>query len=461
MKDNKLFAALKRADNKIYIADYIIFGVIAVFCYLVFMQGDILVTGNRAWQFYNSNFFNYYDVLQKWTNDNGATYLPTTFLFFAVWLLPLKILGFAAPETLMTSHFIYNMWYKLLPTCFFFITALFIYKLAVIIGMSKNKSKVCAASFVTLPVAFFNQFIFSQYDIFTVFFMVLGLYFFFRNKKFDKCFFCLSFGVAITFKYYAILIFLVFLLLKEKRIIDIAKYGLCSLWLLIIEIACFYPSKGFRDGVFGFGALTYVSQEDFTTILGSVSYFQILVMFIVIWAYFVKPKDTQDLIKWGFYLSCGVCFAQFALMTWHPQWLLFGAPFWVISASFNKNTKKFLWLDCLYTYSFYAVVLTQWTGNVDSQTMRYGILGKIFGGNAISRFACEFYPNPGKNMMLAVLFVVLLSFFVFKHPKFTLEDLSYDDGEYNIWLLRLRLWLAFLLYAGPCFISFLFSVGIL
>ena len=113
MKDNKLFAALKRADNKIYIADYIIFGVIAVFCYLVFMQGDILVTGNRAWQFYNSNFFNYYDVLQKWTDDNGATYLPTTFLFFAVWLLPLKILGFAAPETLMTSHFIYNMWYKL------------------------------------------------------------------------------------------------------------------------------------------------------------------------------------------------------------------------------------------------------------------------------------------------------------------------------------------------------------
>ena len=28
MKDNKLFAALKRADNKIYIADYIIFGII-------------------------------------------------------------------------------------------------------------------------------------------------------------------------------------------------------------------------------------------------------------------------------------------------------------------------------------------------------------------------------------------------------------------------------------------------
>ena len=90
--------------------DWVLFGVLALFCYVSFTQNDLFITGNRSWMLYESSFFDYYDVLHAWTGDYGANYMLSTFLLYAVWILPLKLLGFQPPPNVMQDRLIYTMW---------------------------------------------------------------------------------------------------------------------------------------------------------------------------------------------------------------------------------------------------------------------------------------------------------------------------------------------------------------
>lgn len=103
----------------------------------------------------------------------------------------------------------------------------------------------------------FSQFIFSQYDIFTVFFMVLGLYLYLEGKLWQ---FALAFGMAATFKYHAVLYFLVLILLREKKIRNLIRYAVIMAVPLMVEILPNIGSEAFRRNVFGFGALDYVKK---------------------------------------------------------------------------------------------------------------------------------------------------------------------------------------------------------
>lgn len=449
----------KRQDNTLGVFDWVMFAVLALFCYVSFVQSDIIVTGNRSWQIFESSFFNFYDVMREFTQNDGANYMPTTFILFAVWVLPLKLLGFA-PPMYRTSRLLYVMWYQLLPTLFFIGSAYLVYRIAVQIGMSKQKSKICMFSFITFPVAFYSQFIFSQYDSFTVFFMLWGIYYYLRDVRNDKWKFCACFGVAITFKYFAAVIFLVLLLLREKRVWEIFKQCIVAAALFVIEFLMFFRSEGFMKGVFGFRVLEYASKGDFTSALGEVSFFQVALVLIVAWAYFTKLETRDDLIRWAFYLCCGVCCALFALMTWHPQWLIFAAPFWVISIYIHRDTEKFLWFDCAFLVAFYTFIFgfESWVGNIDDEVLCNGVFKYLIDGLATQKHMGEFMPMSGSNMMYAVVIAIIIIYFVFKHPKNTLQDLSYDDGSYHMWLIRFRLALTVVLFAVPAFLSLLNTV---
>ena len=463
LKGNRLTAStvdwFKKQDDSLSVFDWILFFVLAAFCYVSFVQIDLIVTGNRSWQLYESNFFNFYDVMREFTGNDGANYMPTTFLLFSLWVLPLKLFGFAAP-LYRTSRLVYVMWYKLLPTLFFVAAAYMVYKIAMLIGMPKLKAKVCMFAFVTMPVAFYSQFIFSQYDALTVFFMLLGTYYYLRDAKNDKWRFCAFFGVAITLKYFAAIIFLVMLLLREKRVWEIIKQGVVAIILFAVEFLLFFRSEGFRKGVFGFRVLDYAKGGDLNTNIGSISFFQVAIVLVVAWAYFVKPQNKQDLIKWAFYLCCGVCCALFALMTWHPQWLIFAAPFWVISAFMSKDTEKFLWFDCAFVVAFYVFIfgVSSWVGNIDDEVLRNGIFKSFIDGLATQKHMGEFIPMSGSNIMYAVIVAIIIIYFVFKHPKTMHSDLSHDDGHYHMWIVRLRLLLTVFLFAVPAFLSFIDTV---
>lgn len=433
--------------------DWVLFGVLACFCYISFAQEDLYLTGNRSWMLYQSSFFDYYDVLHEWTGDYGANYMPSTFLLYAIWILPLKLLGFAPPPVVTQDRLIFTMWYKLLPVLFYIVSAYLIYRIAQELGLNTRRAKVCMFAFLTMPVALFSQFIFSQYDIFAVFFTLLGLYFYYRGQSSkDKWLFCLFFGIAVTFKYFALLIFFVLLLLDEKRVRMIIARSACMAMPFVLELLPFIHSHSFVKGVFGFNALSYANQADLITPQGSISFFQVACCFFVLWAYFVHPKDRDDQIRWSLYLSCGICFALFGLAAWHPQWLIFAAPFWVLSAFINRHLEKFLWIDFAFAVVFYPFVVSYWSGSVDQTLLRHGIWKYLLVERTDYLSMADLLSVIDANVLYAMLTVLILVLFVFKHPKQTLETLSDDNGRDHMWLIRLRLVTAVLLFAIPAFL---------
>lgn len=101
-------------------------------------------------------------------------YMPTTYWLFALWNIPLRVLG-VMTEATMEAPYAAVMWYKALPVLFYLFSGYLIYDLALLLEMGPRKAKICAYVFLTAPIGFFSQFLFGQYDILTVFFMLLGM----------------------------------------------------------------------------------------------------------------------------------------------------------------------------------------------------------------------------------------------------------------------------------------------
>lgn len=430
--------------------DWLLFAALTGFCFLSYMHGDILVTGNRSWILYDG-IAGFYDNVAEWTQSSGANYMPSTFWLFALWNLPLKIAGVAAPESVSDSRLLLCFWYKLLPLLAFAAASYLLFRVAEEIGMGRTKARAAMFAFMTSPVCIFSQFIFAQCDIFTLLFLLWGMYYFYHGQKGDMRRFAFLLGVSVTFKYFAAVIFFVFLLVREKKVRNILGYSLLFLLPFACEFLIYAGSAGFQAGVLGFNVLSYVSSSDISGTVGTVSYMKFGCIFMVLWAYFVHAKDKKEETAWTLYLSCGVCFALFGFCVWHPQWLMFMAPFLVLSAFISRHLEKFLWLDVGMLVILHFLCSQAYKGNIDANLLQYLIWRNTFQTEQLQYYIADVLPAIGVNTTYSAFLAVLLSLFVFKHPNYALQDYSGGDGTDHMNLIRLRLVLTVGLFSVTAF----------
>ena len=418
-----------------------------VFLFFSVSHQDLYITGNSAWMLWESRFADFYEVVTEWQGSNSANYLPSTYILFAIWLLPLKLMGFEAPATVGTRILPYIWWYKLLPVLFFGGCVYLIYKIAKEMEFGSLKAQWCAFAFATAPIAVYSQFIFSQYDAFTVFFVLLGAYFLLKENNIG---FVASFAVAASFKYYALLFFVVLLLLKEKRVLKIIQYvaGVVSLDALYLLV--FMRSAAFKQCVFGFNTMEYVQQADFSTILGNVSFMQVAVLALIAWSYFVDINDRKELFNWGIYLCCGMCFALFGLATFHPQWLIMAVPFWTLASFSHKKYEIFNWLDMLFAAVLLLFTFNFWIGHADDVCLYQGVWNIMLNGREITTHIADLIPYHNKDQMYTIVVAMLLIFFLFNHPRYRLDEYSENGKE-----VHRKRWL---LYGKPAVIVALYII---
>lgn len=427
---------LKSKDEGINKIDWILLSVLGFICYILFVQSDLINTAEHSLVYLNGNISNFYTAAHEFSGAYGANYFPSTFIVFAIWNIPLKLLGLA-PVEWFSSNFFQVAWYKLLPTIIYAISGLLIYRICKNrFSFSAGKSKLTMYIFLSAPLAFFSQFIFSQYDIFTVVFMLLGLYYYFspENNKKHYLLFVLYFGISVTFKYYAILIFAVLLLLKIKNLGHIIISSILLMIPLITEFAFYFlfDRYSFREAVMSFHVLEYVNNASINVGFASIRLLPLLIISLLAWAYFVKPKDRTNLISYAMFFCCGICFALFSLMTWHPQWLIFAVPFLVMSLSINKHFDVFLWLDTLQIVVFYVFVVNTWWKHVDQQMFQNGILSPWLKFSTAENIVTmkDIFRYSDTGMLFTILVGIMLVSFIFKHPKFCFENLN-EEFSYN------------------------------
>lgn len=457
----KIRAWLNDRENRSVLVPYIIFGIFALICYLFFCYRDILLTAQHSYAYLDGRIFDYYSASHEMDGTFGSNYMPSTFILFAIWNLPLKLLG-GAPAFYGDWGVVFVLWNKLLPTLAYFASACLMYKLAVgRLNFGRGKSMLTALALLTSPCAFFSQFIFCQYDSFVMFFMLLGMYYFFEEKPTRRSWvlFGLCFGIAFTFKYFAAVIFAILLLLKEKNIPKILLKLIPFAAPIALECGFYliFDRASFIQSVFKFSALGYADGFVLKLNVGTLNFVYLALIVLCAFAYFTKPKDSFELLGWGCFYSCGACFVMFGLMSWHPQWLLFAAPFWTLSIMINRHWNVFMFVDCIAAVIFNMLVVNAYTHSVDDNLFRYGILSGELQFSEANTFSMKDVLVYGDTSILfTLLAAVFLVSFIFKHPRFNqgLPDEPLKHAERWITARFLCAVLTFVIPAFICLPSF-------
>lgn len=388
-----------------WILSFLILAVLFVTC----AHSDVKLTGNRSFLMYE-HFADFYQASYEQSGGYWANYLPSTFIAYAIWNLPLYLTGHA-PEAILTNSFVNLMWYKLLPVIIYFITAQLIYHIGKEMGFGEKKSLLCKFAFLVFPMGVFSQFIFSQYDIFTVFFMVLGLYFFLKNKMWQ---FALAFGMASTFKYHAVLYFAALLLLKKKKIRNLIRYTLIMAVPLMVEILPNLSSDAFRRNVFGFSALEYVKKPFSVGFFSGINLMAAVAAFVLVWAY-QKKVDKDATASWAVFFCVAVSFSVFGFSTWNPQWVLLMAPFLVLNIFMNENGNLLLMITNIFMLAMY-IFCSQ--SMVDERVLNGGILKYILKDRNFAVRMWDVYRFHDQELLCTAMWIVLLLYVVFGHPRY-------------------------------------------
>ncbi|MGN0299489.1 MAG: glycosyltransferase family 87 protein [Lachnospiraceae bacterium] len=454
----KLKSLLYVTDDVIRVWDYVIFFVIAAVCALVFQQDDLVHTVACSYGFSNGHFLDFYDYVGQF--DIHPSYMPTIYLLFGIWNLPIRLLGIVKVPTLELG-IISLMWAKILPCIIYMMNGGIVYLICRQLSMEAGRAKLCLYAVLTCPIAVYSQFIFGQYDSFMVFFVLLGVWFYLKDQDWA---FVLCFGAAITVKYTALLLFIPMLLLKEKNVWKILQYCVGVSIFFAIEYLLYHNSAGFQNYVFGLGGTDGPAGYAFNTnlsigfVLGGGMDYQvnlILVIFAVIcaYAYFTKTETKLELAQWMLYLCCLSLFNIFGLCKYHPQWLILAVPFWVVSAFLNKNTKIFMIIDIIFMLFFIAFHVQMIPDNVDQAMFNNGIFkfilpNKKIGTEVMMGDLFSFLP---REICLSFNTAIMLVYALFKHPKYCITDLK-ENVEPMIGWLRTRLIVGVSIFVLPAMV---------
>lgn len=398
------------SGNELCRLDWILSILILAFLFITCAHSDVKLTGNRSFLMYE-HFTDFYQASYEQSGGYWANYLPSTFIAYAVWNLPLYLTGHV-PEQILTNSFVNIMWYKLLPVILYFATAQLMYRIGKEMGFGEKKSLLCKFAFLIFPMGVFSQFIFSQYDIFTVFFIVLGFWLYLRGKLWKTA---LMFGIAATFKYHAILYFLALILLKEKKIRNLLKYTVVMALPLLVEIVPNLGSEAFRRNVFGFGALEYVQKSFSVGFFSGINLMAAVAAFVLVWAYQKKAQDQETLASWAVFFCVAVSFSIFGFSTWNPQWILLMAPFLVLNIFISENGNLMLMITNIFMLAMY-IFSSQ--SMVDERVLNGGILKYVLKDRNFAVRMWDLYRFHDQELLCTAMWIVLVLYVVFGHPRY-------------------------------------------
>lgn len=406
---NKIKSMLAKFDDveKTGIADWLLFGFLMIFCYINYNHADIFVTSTHGKDLVEcilqGKFFSFYDYTQS-----TAVYSIIVYTIFAIWSIPVFIVyaikGISVWGTLSYFDIPYPilMWYKLLPTLFYFGVAYVLYKIILEITNKKQLAKWAFYLYVSSPIAMFSQFIFGQYDAIGLFFTVLALYFFIKKKYY---WFSILTSIAITYKLFAFFFFVPLILLVEKRIPHLIKHGVIAMSGYIITSLMFINSQGYHGTKsFSEDIVPRLFNTGITTSMGTISLFTVAMMAICVVAYNKTIENNDEYYRYSVYIPFFVYATMFMFILWHPQWVIYVIPFMTLVYFMNEKTNSVLILHSAMSIGYIAITVLCFPYNVDTKLLSWGMLEKIFSRSQYNTIGNLFSMNgvPGNNFFYSL-----------------------------------------------------------
>jgi hypothetical protein len=392
---------------------FIVYLSILLFCFLFFQQSDLYHTIASSNAYLSGHFADFYDYNKLIMGGND--YLPILYLVFALWNLPLKILGLMLPTTLtnisffsihqLTTFQIY--WSKLLLVFLFFAVISMLYQIAKIISNgNKELSKNTASIFATAPIAIYAVFIIGQYDIIGMLITLIG-YYYYLQKNLTR--FAWFFSFAISFKFLPIIIFIPLLLLSEKRIIYLIKYIFIALFVTLVQVAIYCKSMPFREHtLFSLAGGKLNALAEFQ--LSGFNHSTFLIIFYIViclYSFIKEPVDEADLHQQSIFISIATYGVLFSTVIWHPQWVSLITPFFAIATLYIKQKEKFYLIELIGMLAFVLLVINSWPTHHDVNLIKTAPLGYLFPTPLIINM--DLMGHRYVSIAMALFFIYLFS----------------------------------------------------
>lgn len=350
---------------------------ILTFCFLFFQQADLFHTAISSYAYLSGHILDFYDFNKLFLEYNH--YLPIIYAIFAIWNIPLSILGLTSPANgsnfafellIFPSSAIEIIWWKLLLVLFFVGSVYLVAAISKKINHSLiNKNLSASTLFATSPFVVFSVFLLGGYDIISVFFTLLGILFYFKQ---DKLKFSIFFSIAISLKFFAAVIFLPLLLIAEKNLFKIIGWGLLASSFTLLQILIYIQHPVFLNEVF---SMVFHKAQSHSTlkIIFKLSVASLYVFFCF-YLYFKKIKDLNEFYKFAVFVPLFSYSLMFVAITWHPQWIIIMCPFLAFSFMYIKQTRMLLAFEALAMIALTWYVVNAWKGNIDLSMLTIGPL---------------------------------------------------------------------------------------
>ena len=415
--------------NLVFLCLYLI---LVLTCILLFSQGDLFHTFLSSKAYLNGNILDFYDYNQKFLEAND--YLPALYILFAIWNLPLYLIGMLSPlisnplGSLLTAvPLIEFVWAKIFIASFFFASIYVLSKISNLILIENPKLKLQTPMiFATAPIAMFIAFVLGQYDIVGVFFTLIGFYFYLKK---DWKLFSLFFSIAVSFKFFAFVIYFPLILLIEKRPIHILKFLMIGVLFSLIEILIYWNNDSFRDRIFSI--LTNKVKDGFLS-EHSITHYSIPIIYVMGCIYLFKEKFKGNFI-WhrNSILACiGAYGLMLSFVVWHPQWVMITMPFFAMAYMLVKNRKLFAFIDLIGGFIFVWICINRFPNNLDFSMISLGVFREFIHYSInITELLGSFQNSLNFLMDVFHLYLVSPLLLVFFESKYRLNSVVNQIGK--------------------------------
>lgn len=407
-------------STDVTVLDWVIYAVFALYCFFTMLHPDILHTGASSFALLRGHFLDFYEYNAPYFGGNS--YMISTYILFAIWNIPLAALGLMGPPT-MNQPIGVRLWFKALPVTLFIASALVFYRLC---RKFEDKTGLSAKwgtfLFLLTPTAFYSQYMFGQYDVFTVFFMALALKKLFDEREHSLAWFSVLFGIATTFKYHALLFYIPILLYREKRLSKLIKSVVCyGLPILLVNLP-YLASGFFSSGVEGFSALDYFFAAYLGYYAGGTWKLYLVPVIWVAFCVYAYVRATADepfeRLRDIAYLTGLVVWLAFGVVFWHPQWLMIATPFLALSLLTSRRRDILCLLDLGFAVVFLNFVECTWPGTTQAFYNK-GILANLV-ANRQTLAAIDlgrFCPLKSNNILFTAISGILLARALLLRPE--------------------------------------------
>ena len=184
---------------------------------------------------------------------------------------------------------------------------------------------------------------------------------------------------------------------------------------ILLEVLPNLGSDAFRRCVLGFSALDFVQKPFSLGFFGGINLLAAAAAFVLVWSYQKKTENQQELFSWSLFLAAAMSFAVFGFSSWNPQWLLLMVPFLVLNIFVNENGNLLVMITNVFTLALY-IFCSQ--SMVDEKVLNMGIFKYILKDREFAVRMWDLYMFHDEELLCTAMWVVLLIYVVFGHPRF-------------------------------------------